>query len=42
MAVRWNHVEGSKVHVIGTPLKALLEVITIRINSILGRYKESS
>jgi glycosyltransferase involved in cell wall biosynthesis len=41
VAVRWNHVEGSKVHVIGTPLKALLEVITIRLNSIRGRYEES-
>jgi glycosyltransferase involved in cell wall biosynthesis len=41
MAVRWNHVEGSKVHVIGTPLKALLEVVTIRINSIRGRYEEA-
>lgn len=41
LPVRWNHVEGSKVHVIGTPLKALLEVMTIRINSIRGRYEEA-
>lgn len=40
VAVRWNHVEGSKVHPIGTPLKVLLEVISIRLNSILGRYDQ--
>lgn len=39
--VRWNHVEGSKVHVIGTPLKALLEVMTIRWNHLKGRYDKS-
>jgi len=38
IAVRWNHVAGSKVHPIGTPLKVLLEVISIRINAIKGRY----
>jgi hypothetical protein len=36
--VRWNHVEGSKVHPIGTPLKVLLEVMSIRYNAIRGRY----
>lgn len=36
--VRWNHVEGSKVHVIGSPLKVLLEVMTIRWNQITGKY----
>lgn len=40
--VRWNHVEGSKVHVIGTPLKALLEVMTIRWNQLKGRYDKST
>jgi dolichyl-phosphate beta-glucosyltransferase len=40
VAVKWNHVEGSKVHPIGTPLKVLLEVISIRLNSILGRYNQ--
>lgn len=36
--VRWNHVEGSKLHVIGSPLKALLEVATIRWNDLTGKY----
>lgn len=36
--VRWNHVEGSKLHVIGSPLKTLLEVATIRWNDKLGKY----
>ena len=39
--VRWSHVEGSKVHVIGTPLKVLLEISTIRINDIAGKYDQS-
>lgn len=36
--VRWNHVEGSKLNVIGSPLKVLLEVSTIRWNNFSGRY----
>ena len=36
--VRWNHVEGSKLHVIGSPLKVLLEVSTIRLNDLAGKY----
>lgn len=36
--VRWNHVEGSKLHVIGSPLKAFLEVSTIRWNDLTGKY----
>lgn len=36
--VRWNHVEGSKLHVIGSPIKALLEVMTIRLNDLTGKY----
>lgn len=36
--VRWNHVQGSKVHAIGSPLKVLLEVSTIRWNDLLGKY----
>lgn len=39
--VRWNHVPGSKVHVIGTPLKALMEVMTIRWNDLRGKYKRT-
>lgn len=38
--VRWNHVEGSKVHAIGTPLKALVEVMTIRCNDLRGKYNQ--
>ena len=37
-SVRWNHVEGSKLHVIGSPLKALLEVTTIQWNNQMGKY----
>lgn len=40
--VRWNHVPGSKVHVIGTPIKALMEVMTIRWNQLKGRYSPTS
>jgi dolichyl-phosphate beta-glucosyltransferase len=36
--VRWNHIEGSKLHVIASPLKALLEVATIRWNDQTGKY----
>jgi dolichyl-phosphate beta-glucosyltransferase len=36
--VRWNHVEGSKVHAIGSPLKVLMEVSTIRLNELAGKY----
>ena len=39
--VRWNHVEGSKVHVIGTPLKVLMEISTIRIYDLAGKYEQS-
>jgi len=39
--VRWSHIEGSKVHVIGTPLKVLLEISTIRMNDIAGKYERS-
>lgn len=40
--VIWNHVEGSKVHVIGSPLKVLLEVMTIRWNQLTGKYEDPS
>ena len=33
-----NHVEGSKVNVMTTPVKVLLEVLTIRRNDLLGLY----
>ena len=38
--VRWNHVEGSKVHVILTPLKVLLEVSTIRLNNMARQINQ--
>lgn len=40
--VRWNHVPGSKVSVIGTPIRTLLEVMTIRWNQLRGMYKEGA
>jgi glycosyltransferase involved in cell wall biosynthesis len=36
--VRWNHVEGSKVDPILSPLKALMEVSTISWNNLVGKY----
>jgi dolichyl-phosphate beta-glucosyltransferase len=38
--VRWNHVEGSKLNPITAPIKALVEVSTIRWNNLLGKYDE--
>lgn len=37
-AVRWNHVEGSKVNPIASPIKVLMEVSTIRWNDLMGKY----
>lgn len=37
-AVRWNHIEGSKLNPITSPIKALMEVSTIRWNSLIGKY----
>jgi glycosyltransferase involved in cell wall biosynthesis len=34
-----NHVEGSKVNILTTPVKVLLEVLTIRRNDLLGLYE---
>ncbi len=39
--VRWSHVEGSKVNALATPVKVLLEVMTIRWNDLLGRYDDA-
>lgn len=36
--VRWNHVEGSKVNPISTPIKVLFEVAGIRCNDLTGKY----
>ena len=40
--VRWNHVEGSKLNPITAPIKALMEVATIRWNNLLGKYDEQT
>jgi glycosyltransferase involved in cell wall biosynthesis len=40
--VRWNHVEGSKVNPIASPIKVLLEVSTIRWNDLTGKYNHKS
>ena len=37
-AVRWNHVEGSKVTLFATTVKVLFEVLTIRLNDLKGKY----
>jgi hypothetical protein len=36
--VRWNHVEGSKLNPLVTPIKVLSEVITIPWNDLTGKY----
>lgn len=40
-AVRWNHVEGSKVNPISSPIKVLFEIATIRWNDLTGKYDAS-
>ena len=40
--VRWNHVEGSKLNPVTAPIKALMEVSTIRWNNFLGKYDEQT
>jgi hypothetical protein len=39
--VRWNHVEGSKVDPIASPIKVLFEVMTIRWNDLTGKYNSN-
>jgi glycosyltransferase involved in cell wall biosynthesis len=36
--VRWNHIEGSRLNPITSPIKALMEVSTIRWNNLTGKY----
>jgi dolichyl-phosphate beta-glucosyltransferase len=36
--VRWNHVEGSKINPIGASIEMLFDVISIRVNDMMGRY----
>lgn len=38
VAVIWNHFQGSKVKVLEAALKTLIELLTIKIRSLLGRY----
>lgn len=40
--VRWNHIEGSKLNPVTAPIKALMEVSTIRWNDFLGKYDEQT
>jgi len=40
--VRWSHVEGSKLNPVTAPIKALIEVATIRWNNLLGKYDEQT
>jgi glycosyltransferase involved in cell wall biosynthesis len=40
--VRWNHIEGSKLNPVTAPIKALMEVSTIRWNNLLGKYDEQT
>ncbi|MGH9769449.1 MAG: dolichyl-phosphate beta-glucosyltransferase [Blastocatellia bacterium] len=40
--VRWNHIEGSKLNPITAPIKALVEVSTIRWNNLVGKYDEQA
>lgn len=40
--VIWNHVEGSRVHMIRDSLNMFLELLRIRLNGWLGRYAESA
>jgi glycosyltransferase involved in cell wall biosynthesis len=40
--VRWNHVEGSKLNPVTAPIKALMEVATIRWNNLVGKYNEQT
>jgi dolichyl-phosphate beta-glucosyltransferase len=37
--VRWNHVKGSKINPIGSSFDMLLEVLTIRVNDLTGKYE---
>jgi dolichyl-phosphate beta-glucosyltransferase len=38
LPVRWDHADGSKVHLLSTPLKMLLEVSSIRWRDFAGKY----
>ena len=39
--VRWNHVEGSKLNPILSPIKVLMEVSTIGWNNLAGKYNSA-
>ena len=36
--VKWDHVDGSKVTILGSTINVLMEVMTIRINDLTGKY----
>jgi len=38
MPVRWDHVEGSKVHLLSTPIEMLFDLVEIRWNGLTGKY----
>src|SRR5262249_237457 len=40
--VRWNHIEGSKLNPITSPIKAWMEVSTIRWNNLAGKYDDQT
>lgn len=40
--VRWNHVEGSKVTLLGSTVQVLLEVLKIRWNNLTGKYNDKA
>jgi dolichyl-phosphate beta-glucosyltransferase len=41
LPVRWDHVEGSKIRLLSTPLKMLSELLAIRWNNLNGKYDKS-
>ncbi|MFN0121505.1 MAG: dolichyl-phosphate beta-glucosyltransferase [Blastocatellia bacterium] len=40
--VRWNHVEGSKVTMLGSSLEVLRDVFKIRLNDLAGKYEPAA
>jgi len=37
--VRWNHVEGTKMRLFADTLRMMLDLVTVRWNQLLGRYR---
>lgn len=42
MPVKWNHIEGSKVTLLGSSIEVLSEVFAIRFNDLTGKYKSQA